>query len=112
MALYGIYGEHTQAACPLYNKENRQFLLSRAPNIEKNAQKNGVKILHQFHSGLEHTFLWVVDADNAHLIQEVMARTAGRFNTVKIVPLVTFQGVIERCKQIEEGTFFPKDAAE
>ena len=37
-------------------------------------------------------------------------RTAGRFNTIKIVPLVTFQGVIERCKQIEEGTFF-SDAA-
>jgi hypothetical protein len=36
-----------------------------------------------------------------------MARTAGRFNTIKIVPLVTFQGVIERCRQIEEGTFFP-----
>jgi hypothetical protein len=65
---------------------------------------------HQFHSGLEHTFLWVVDADNAHLIEDLMGRTAGRFNTIKIVPLVTFQGVIERCKQIEEGTFF-SDAA-
>ena len=28
MALYGIYGEHTQAACPLYNKETRRELLS------------------------------------------------------------------------------------
>jgi hypothetical protein len=69
-----------------------------------------VKILHQFHSGLEHTFLWVVEADNARLIEDLMAITAGRFNTIKIVPLVTFQGLIERCKQIEEGTFFP-DAA-
>jgi|SRR5215831_15346230 len=110
MALYGIYAEHTQQTCPLYNKESRESLLRGAPNLEKNAQKNGVKILHQFHSGLEHTFLWVVDADNAHLIQDLMARTAGRFNTIKIVPLVTFQGVIERCKQIEEGVFF-SDAA-
>lgn len=39
-----------------------------------------------------------------------MARTAGRFNTLKIVPLVTFQGIIERCKKIEEGTVYP-DAA-
>ena len=74
--------------------------------MEKNAQKYGVKVLHQFHSGLEHTFLWVVDADNAHSIEDLMARTAGRFNTLKIVPLVTFQGIIERCKQIEEGRFF------
>jgi hypothetical protein len=65
-------------------------------------------MLHQFHSGLEHTFFWVVDAANAHLIQELMERTAGRFNTVKIVPLITFQEVVERCKQIEEGTFFTK----
>jgi hypothetical protein len=39
-----------------------------------------------------------------------VSRTAGRFNTIKIVPLVSFQGIIERCKQIEEGTFF-SDAA-
>jgi len=82
-------------------------LLSR-----KKAEKMGVKILHQFHSGLEHTFLWVVDADNAHLIQELMERTAGTFNTVKIVPLITFQEVLERCKQIEEGTFFRQDVTE
>jgi hypothetical protein len=92
-------------------QQNREFLLKNVPNWDKYAQKYGVKILHQFHSGLEHTFLWVVDADNAHLIEDVMARTAGRFNTIKIVPLVTFQGVIDRCKQIEEGTFF-SDAAE
>ena len=79
--------------------------------MKKNAQKYGVKVLHQFHSGLEHRFLWVVEVDNAHLIEHLMTRTAGRFNTIKIVPLVTFQGVIERCKQVEEGTFF-SDAAE
>jgi hypothetical protein len=104
--LYGICREHTQQTCPLYNKESREYLLNRTPDMEKNAQKYGVKVLHQFHSGLEHTFLWVVEADNAHSIEDLMARTAGRFNTIKIVPLVTFQGVIERCKQIEEGTFF------
>ncbi len=108
MALYGVYGEHTQAACPLYNKEIRQDLLSGAPTLEKRAEKMGVKMLHQFHSGLEHTFLWVVDAGNAHIIQELMERTAGRFNTVKIVPLITFQELIERLKQIEEGSFFTK----
>ncbi|MGA7900119.1 MAG: hypothetical protein WCA39_14795 [Nitrososphaeraceae archaeon] len=110
MGLYGIYGEHTQEARPLYNKESREYLLSQTPTMENNAQKYGVKVLHQFHSGLEHTFLWVVDADNAHSIEDLMARTAGRFNTLKIVPLVTFQGIIERCKKIEEGTVYP-DAA-
>jgi hypothetical protein len=70
MGLYGISGEHTQEACPLYNEENRKYLLKVAPTIEKNAQEYNVKMLHQFHSGLEHTFLWIVEADNAHLIEE------------------------------------------
>jgi hypothetical protein len=111
MALYGIYGEHTQEACPLYNEENRKYLLRIAPTIEKNAQEYNVKMLHQFHSALEHTFLWIVEADNPHLIEELMIRTGGRFNTVKIVPLITFQTLIDRCKKIEEGTFFPEIAA-
>jgi hypothetical protein len=107
--IWNLWRTYT-TSMPPYNKQSRQYLLGQVPDMEKNAQKYGVKILHQFHSGLEHTFLWVVDADNAGLIEDLMARTAGRFNTIKIVPLVTFQGLIERCKQIEEGTFFP-DAA-
>jgi hypothetical protein len=62
--------------------------------------------LQQYHSALEHTFLWVVEAENAQSIEELMARTAGRFNTVRIVPLITFQIVLERCQKIEDGTFF------
>jgi hypothetical protein len=104
--LYGIYGEHTQEACPLYNEQNRRWLLANLPDQEKNAQKHGVRILQQYHSALEHTFLWVVEAENAQSIEKLMARTAGRFNTVRIVPLITFQEVIERCKKVEDGRFF------
>jgi hypothetical protein len=110
MGLYGIYGEHTQEACPLYNEENRRSLLKAAPNLEKIAQKYNTKFLAQYHSGLEHTFLWIAEADNAQLIEQLMIMTAGRFNTMKIVPLITFQDVLETCKKIEEGTFFPKNS--
>jgi hypothetical protein len=110
MGLYGIYGEHTQEACPLYNEENRKALLKAAPNLEKIAQKYNTKFLAQYHSGLEHTFLWIAEADNAQLIEQLMIMTAGRFNTMKIVPLITFQDLLETCKKIEEGTFFPKNS--
>lgn len=110
MGLYGIYGEHTQEACPLYNEENRRSLLKAAPNLEKIAQKYNTKFLGQYHSGLEHTFLWVAEAENAQLIEQLMIMTAGRFNTMKIVPLKTFQDVLETCKKIEEGTFFPENS--
>ena len=104
--MYGIYGEHTQEACPLYNEQSRRGLLTDVPNLEKTAQKHGVRILQQYHSALEHTFLWAVEAENAQSIEEFMEKTAGRFNTVRIVPLITFQEVIERCKKVEDGTFF------
>jgi hypothetical protein len=107
MGLYGIYGAHTQEACPLYNDENRKYLLRAAPIMAKDAEKFNDNILNQFHSGLEHTFLWVAEADNPHIIEEMMARTAGRSNTLKIVPLITFQTLLERLKKIEEGSFFP-----
>ena len=109
MGLYGIYGAHAQEACPLYNEENRRSLLRTAPSLEKLAQKYNTKFLGQYHAGLEHTFLWIAEADNAHSIQQLMAITAGRSNTIKIVPLMTFQDVIETSKKIEEGTFFPKN---
>jgi hypothetical protein len=110
MGLYGIYGEHTQEACPLYNEESRKYLLRTAPTMEKNSEKYNVKYLQRYHSGLEHTFLWVVEADNSHIIEEVMSRTAGRFNSIKIVPLTTWQELVERCRSIESGTFFTETA--
>jgi hypothetical protein len=110
MGLYGIYGEHTQEACPLYNEENRKYLLRATPTMEKGAQKYNVKIVQQYHSGLEHTFLWVVEADNAHSVEDLMGPTAGRFNTIKIVPLTTYQELVERLKKVEAGTFFQDNA--
>jgi hypothetical protein len=110
MGLYGIYGQHTQEACPLYNDASRKYLLKTAPTIEKNAQKYNVKMLHQFHSALEHTFLWIAEAENAQIIEELMSRTAGRFNTLKIVPQITFQTLLERLRKVEEGSFFPENA--
>jgi hypothetical protein len=105
MDLYGIYGTHTQEACPLYNDESRKYLLSAAPTMREDAEKYNINILNQFHSGLEHTFLWVAEAENPHIIEEMMARTGGRFNTIKIVPLITFQTHLERLKKVEAGTF-------
>ena len=108
MGLYGIYGTHTQESCPLYNAESRRYLLGAAPTMGADAEKYNVKMLNMYHSALEHTFLWVAEADNPHIIEEVMARTGGRFNTLKIVPLITFQTLLERLKQVEDGSFFPE----
>jgi hypothetical protein len=60
------------------------------------------KIVGQYHSALEHTFLWVVEAEDPHLIQEFCVATeVATINELKIVPLITFlDGVIPGLKKI------------
>jgi len=59
------------------------------------------KIVGQYHSGLEHTFLWILDAEDPHLIQQFAVESGmASFNEVKIVPLETFEGVAEGAKKI------------
>lgn len=104
MGLYGIYGSHTTESCPLNNKEIRRLVIEGGPQIKQLAEKDNVKIIGQYHSGLEHTFLWVVEAKDAHTVESLMFKAkVHKFNAVTIVPLNTFDGVIEKCKQIENS---------
>ena len=104
MALYGIHGSHTVEACPVNNLENARKFVSFAesdptPLLSKYRINN---VLGQYHSAFEHTFLWIVDADDPHLIEE-FALEAGlaSFNNLKIVPLKTLnEGVIPRVKKV------------
>ena len=104
MALYGIYGSHTVEACPVNNLGNAKALVSFAesdptPLLSKYRISN---VLSQYHSAFEHTFLWVVDADDAHLIQEFALETGlASFNKLTIVPLITLgEGVIPLLKKV------------
>ena len=102
MALYGISGSHTTNSCPLNNDDNAKMVLSTEKmNIEQIAQKYKIhKILGQYHSALEHTFLWIVDAEDPHTIQQFCIDSGiASFNSVKIVPMITFQQVIETVKK-------------
>ncbi|MFQ5572705.1 MAG: hypothetical protein ACE5EJ_00485, partial [Nitrosopumilaceae archaeon] len=62
MALYGIYGRHEIKDCPLNSAESRKIVLKMEkedPNVCTNYKIN--KVIGRYHSGLEHTFLWIVD---------------------------------------------------
>ena len=103
MALYGIYGRHEIDTCPWNNVENAKRVIGIASSdLFQTLPKYKInKIVGQYHSGLEHTFLWILDADDPHLIQQFMVDSgAASFNEIKIVPLTTFQGVAEGAKKI------------
>ena len=102
MGIYGIYGSHTTEACPLFNEENRKLLLEVAAGFEETASGFGVKLVAAYHSGLEHTFLWIVEAEDAHSIQDLMVDSkVAKFNAIKIVPLRTLENVVEYCQGLE-----------
>lgn len=104
MGLYGIYGSHTTESCPLNNQTNRKMVIEGGPQFKKLAEANNIKVIGQYHSGLEHTFLWIVDAKDAHQVESLMVKAGiHSFNALTIVPLNTFDGVIEKCKQIENS---------
>ena len=102
MALYGIWGSHTVESCPLNNADNRRVVLGAPPDLEPFAKKYKInKILGTYHSPLEHTFLWVVDAEDPHLVQQFCIDGGiAKFNAAKIVPLITFKDVVALCKKV------------
>ena len=101
MALYGIYGEHSVADCPLNNKEHAQKLLE-LKKATKNLDSYKInKIIGKYHSGLEHTFLWILDAEDPHLMQQFVVDTGvAGFNKMRIVPLTEFSQVLESAKKM------------
>lgn len=105
MSLYGIYGKHTTEACPWNNIKTAKRLLDLIEERDLGGLTAPFKInaiVGQYHSALEHTFLWVVDAEDPHMIQDFCVSTGmAAFNELKIVPLITFmEGVIPGLKKI------------
>ncbi len=61
------------------------------------------KIVGRFHYALEHTFLWIVDAEDPHLIQKLaMDGGVASFNEVKIVPLIEFENVVKMLEKMDK----------
>ncbi|MBT8407792.1 MAG: hypothetical protein KJP05_10075 [Deltaproteobacteria bacterium] len=105
MALYGIYGSHTTESCPLNNREVAERVVAVAESdVQSTASKYKIsEIVGQYHSALEHTFLWIVEAEDPHLIEQFCVETGiASFNRLKIVPLITFsEGVIPLVKKVQ-----------
>ena len=59
-------------------------------------------VLGQYHSAFEHTFLWILDAEEPHLVEEFALETGlASFNNLRIVPLLTLaEGVLPRVKRV------------
>ena len=103
MALYGIYGRHEINMCPWNNAETAKRAVEVAnSDLSQMLPKYKInKIIGMYHSGLEHTSLWIFDAEDAHLVDEFLLDIgATKLSEFRIVPLKTIEGVAERAKKV------------
>jgi hypothetical protein len=104
LALYGVNLNHTTESCPVNNKEvaTRVVQISKMDLSPLLTKYKINKVVAQYHSPLEHTLVWVFEAEDPHLIQGFCIESGlASFNKLTIVPLMTFgEGVIPTLKKI------------
>ncbi len=103
MGLIGVYGRHEIRDCPWNNPEvGKRVVEAASRDMSSVFPKYKINnIVAQYHSGLEHTFLWVFDAEDPHLIEQfAVEQGLASFNELKIVPLIQFKDVVAGAKKI------------
>ena len=101
--LWGIYGAHSKHDCPVNNRETaKEVIAISMMDLGPLMKKYGVTaIVDQYHSGLEHTFLWVVETNAPHQLEEFTIELGvARWNDFKFVPERTFADVITDVRVI------------
>ena len=98
--LFGVFATHSPESCPLNNATSRDTFLKIGEKLKANSDKFHVKKIVGFYmSVLEHLWVIVVEAENAHDI-ETMCIEAGisAMSTIKIVPMNDYEVVMNKIK--------------
>lgn len=102
--LWGIYGDHSKHDCPVNNRDTaKEVIALNEMDLGPLMKKYGItRVLDRYHSGLEHTFLWVVETERPHELEEFAIEIGvARWNNLKFVPLRTFEeGVVPAVKEL------------
>ena len=95
--LWGIYGSHNKHDCPVNNRETAKKVITLSQtDLQPLMEKYGVtNIVDMYHSGLEHTLVWVVETSRPHDLEEFSIELGvARWNDLKFVPERTFADVV------------------
>jgi hypothetical protein len=99
--LFGVFAVHSPESCPLNNEQSKKIFLGIDKKLKNSIEKHNIEKLVGFYmSVLEHEWIIILDAKNAHDI-ETMCIDVGisSTSTVKIVPLNEFSKVVERINR-------------
>ena len=96
--LFGVFASHSPESCPLNDANSKKIFLEIDKKLRNSIKKHNIeKIVGFYMSVLEHQWIIILDANNAHDI-ETMCIDVGisATSTVKIVPLNEFAKVIKK----------------
>lgn len=98
--LFGIFAVHSPESCPLNNRTSKKIFLEIEGKIKQSLKKfNITKIIGFYMSVLEHEWIIIVDAKNAHDLENMcIAVGISSISTVKIVPMNDFKVAIKRIR--------------
>jgi len=98
--LFGVFATHSPENCPLNSEQSKTIFLGIEKKLKDSMTKHNVdKLVGFYMSVLEHQWVIILDAKDAHDI-EMMCVEVGisATSTVKIVPLNEFSKVINRIR--------------
>ncbi len=102
--LWGVNGAHNRHDCPVNNRETAMEVIALSlADLGPLMERYGISaIVDQYHSGLEHTFLWAVETTEPHKLERFFIELGpARWNDLKIVPLQTFaEGVVPMVREL------------
>ncbi len=96
--LFGVFAVHSPESCPLNNQKSRKIFLDIQNKMKANARKFNIsKVIGFYMSVLEHEWIIILDAKNAHDIEQLcIAVGISAISTVKIVPINDFEVTVKR----------------
>ncbi len=98
--LFGIFAVHSPESCPLNNVRSKRIFLEIQNKMKVNMTKFHIsKIIAFYMSVLEHEWIIILDAENAHDIEQLcIAVGISSISTVKIVPMSDFKETVKRLE--------------
>ncbi len=93
--LFGVFAVHNPESCPLNNTKSKKIFLELQTKMKTEAKKNNIsKVIAFYMSVLEHEWIIILDAKNAHDIEQFCISVGiSTTSTVKIVPIKDFRDV-------------------
>jgi hypothetical protein len=98
--LFGVFATHSPESCPMNNKKSKKIFLDIEDQLKANLKKfNIIKVIGFYMSVLEHEWIIILNAKNAHDIEQLcIAVGISSMSTVKIVPINDYSVAAKKIK--------------